>query len=55
MHSPRSLEACKSEGVNPEKLRYKPLNAFASPVKPQSLHEIEFDRFEILIPSKKLS
>ena len=46
MNSPRSLEACKREGINPKILCYRPLKAFGAPGKPYTLQEAEFNQYE---------
>ena len=46
LNSPRSLEACRREGVNPKALRYKTLDSFAAPGKPPALQEAEFEQYE---------
>ena len=46
VNSPRTLEACQREGVDPEELTYRPFNEFASSVLPNELAQMRFDYYE---------
>lgn len=46
IQSPRSLEACKLEGILPEELCYKPIEAFAEKNLSPRLVKLRFDFFE---------
>ena len=45
VHSPRSLEICKQEGVKPSSLLYRPLEFFSAPGKPKSIQHQEYELF----------
>ncbi len=45
-NSPRSLEACKQEGILLSSLKYRPIESFAAPGKPFALQEMEYNQLE---------
>lgn len=46
INSPKSLEACKREGIEPEELLYIPLEAFAQPHLSEQLQQLHHQFFE---------
>ena len=45
-YSPKSLEACKREGIEPVYLLYRHHDFFAAPGKPAVIQEQEYEQYE---------
>ena len=45
LYSPRSLQACKMEGVLLKSIKYKTIEEFGAPGKPVSIQEIEYEKY----------
>lgn len=45
-NSPRTLEACKREGIEPGELVHRPYEEFASKVLPEELAKMRYDYYE---------